>query len=137
MTVKLYTLTSNTSSRKVKAHLEAHGIEHTTQNMDSEPLSWEQLLEILMYTDNGVGDILSYRSKAYSDLTAQGIDFEELSLTELHELLVDFPRLIKAPIVITKNTTLVGFDEETVSFLKSRENRKREYEMILKQFEVA
>ena len=137
MTVKLYTLTSNTSSRKVKAHLEDHGIEHTTQNMDNAPLSWEQLLEILMYTDNGVEDIISYNSKSYIDLTKQGVNFEELSLTELHNLVVEFPRLIKAPIVITKNSTMVGFNEETTSILKSREDRKREYEEILKQFEVA
>ncbi|WP_144509908.1 Spx/MgsR family RNA polymerase-binding regulatory protein [Bacillus sp. FJAT-22090] len=136
MTVKLYTATSNTSSRKFKKHLIENKIPYVEQNMDHESLTWEQLSEILLYTENGVEDILSLRSNAYIELIQQGIDFEELTLTELHALVIENPRLIKAPIAVAKNNTLIGFHEESVAMLKSKAERRSSFMEILKQFDM-
>ena len=111
MTVKLYLATSNTSSRRIREYLENNNIQYEAQITDHEPLSFEQLKEILMYTDNGIDDIISERSKPYSDLIAQGIDFNDLTLREFHEIAYQHPRLIKAPILVTKNTTIIGYNE--------------------------
>ena len=131
MTVKAYLTTSNGSSRKIREYLESNNIQYEAQITDHEPLSFEQLKEILMYTDNGIDDIISERSKAYSDLTAQGIDFNDLTLREFHQLVYQHPRLLKAPILVAKNTTIIGYNEENLGTLKSRKERKRELSFIL------
>ena len=131
MTVKLYVLPSNTSSRKMKSFLESKKIKFEIQNMLHETLTWEQLKEILMYAEDGVDDILSTHSKDYKMLSEQGVDFEELTLTMLHGLITEHPNLIKAPIVIAKKTTIVGFSEETTSILDDRKSKKDAYLKVL------
>ena len=131
MTVKLYMTTSSTSSRKMKEYLVANNIEHDTQITDHSPLEWEQLLEILMYTDNGIEDILAPRSKAYIDLIKNGMNFDELTLTEFHRLATKHPRLIKSPIIVAKSNTLIGYNEEELSMLKSKKERREMFNLIL------
>lgn len=127
MTVKLYILPSSTSSRKTKAFLEENEVEYIEQNMMYNSLSWEQLFEILRHTENGVEDILSTRSKDYMTLTAQGVNFDELSLTELHRVIEGHPKLLKAPIIVAKGETLVGYNEEMISMLGNRKAKKKLY----------
>lgn len=127
MTVKLYILPSSTSSRKTKAFLEENEVEYIEQNMMYNSLSWEQLFEILRYTENGVEDILSTRSKDYMTLTAQGVNFDELPLTELHRVIEGHPKLLKAPIIVAKGETLVGYNEEMISMLGNRKAKKKLY----------
>lgn len=131
MTVKLYVLPSSTSSRKVKAFLESKKIKFDVQNIFNDHLSKDQLFEILEHTENGVEDVLSTISKDYKRLSEQGIDFDELTLTRLHELIVENPRLLKAPIVVAKGMTLVGYSEEIVSMLDNRETKKEAYLKVL------
>ena len=134
MTVKLYSLTSCASTRKVRKFLVTNNISHEEFKMESEPLSWEQLFDILMYTENGVEDILSTRSKGYAELVEEGIDFEELSLTELHYIIKRYPRILKTPIVVAKETTLVGYKEEDIEMLLG--NRKVKVESYLKMLDA-
>lgn len=131
MTVKLYTLPSNTSSRKAKAFLNDNNITFVEQNMFQNPLSWEQLFEILMNTENGVEDILSVKSKSYETLSKQGVDFDELTLTELYKMIVDHPKLLKCPIMVSRGTTMVGYNDEEISMLINREGKKKAFLEVL------
>lgn len=131
MTIKLYTLPSSTSSRKVRAFLQDNNLEFTEQNMYQNPLSWEQLLEILMSTENGVEDILSEQSKSYKTLSEQGVDFEKLTLTELYEVIADYPKLLKCPIMVSKGTTMVGYNDEEISMLLNRDGKKKAFLQVL------
>lgn len=131
MNVKLYTLPSSTSCRKTKAFLESNEVEYIEQNMVHDLLSWEQLFEILMHTENGVEDILSTRSKDYAELIGQGIDFDELSLTEFYYAVQRHPRLLKSPIIVARETTIVGYNEEVISMLSNRKSKKETYDKVL------
>lgn len=131
MTVKLFVLPSSSSSRKAKKFLEDNNITFSIQNMCYEPLSKEQLFEILAHTENGVDDILADKSKEYGILTEQGVVFDELSLTELHKLFVERPTLIKAPIMVKNKLTLVGYNFEEVQSLLNREDKKKEFQRVL------
>lgn len=133
MTVKLYTLTSSRSSRKAEEFLEDNNIPFVGQSMIHEPLTQEQLFEILSNSENGVEDILSKRSKDYQELTKEGIDFDELKLTELHKLIEGRPRMLRAPIMVKNQMTLVGYHEEEINMLINREDKRKEFQRTLKK----
>ena len=131
METTLYYLSSNDSFRKVKAYLNENGVSFTTHPMITNPLTKEQLFEILKYTENGVEDILSTRSKDYLNLIEQGIDFEEVSLTELHELVEKHPKLLRSPITMGKGIAMIGYVEDEITTLMDRKVRKESYLRVL------
>ena len=131
MTVKLYSIASSGSSRKAVKYLLDNNIKFVEKRMDRETLSWEQLFEILMNTENGVEDILSTRSNDYKELTKDGIDFEELSLTELYYIVSKHPKILKAPIMVAKGVTLVGYNDEEIETLNNRNDKKKAYFEVL------
>lgn len=131
MTAKLYYSYTNKSYRLMKQELIDTQTEFATQDITEDPISWEQLLEVLMHTDNGIEDLLSPKSLEYKTLIQQGVDFEELTLTQFHSLVVDYPRIIRSPILVVKDTTLIGYGKDDMSILKSREERTREHKEIL------
>lgn len=136
MTVKVYGLTSNNSIRKVRAYLEQNGITYAEQNMVSNPLSWEQLFEILMHTENGVEDILSTRSKDYKMLQEEGVDFDKLTLTEFHYIVKKHPKLLKSPIIVGKDTTIVGYNEAEIPMLGNRAEKRKTYLEVLNKIRL-
>ena len=131
MSVKLYTLPSNRSCRKAVEFFIEKNVDFVEQKMTQEPLSRDQLFEMLMYTENGVEDILSTRSKDYERLSKEGIDFEDLSLTEFHNLIVEYPRMLRSPIIVAKNTTLIGYNEDEISIFDDRSVKKETYLKML------
>ena len=62
--VTLYTSPSCTSCRKARAWLQEHGIPFKERNIFSEPLSKNEIKNILQMTVHGTEDIISKRSKA-------------------------------------------------------------------------
>ena len=66
--VTLYTSPSCTSCRKAKAWLEEHDIPYKERNIFSEPLSIEEIKEILRMTEDGTDEIISTRSKSFQKL---------------------------------------------------------------------
>lgn len=136
MTAKLYFIGSGSSLKKVRNYLQENDIDYVAQNLKDTPMQWEQLLEILMYTENGIEDILAHKSMEYAELIAKGIDFEDLTLTQFHELVVNKPKLLRSPITVIKNNTFVGYTSEDMTVLQSRESRKAGYNEILKTLQL-
>lgn len=136
MTAKLYFIGTGSSLKKVRTYLQNNNMSYASQNLKDTPLEWEQLLEILMYTENGIEDILAYKSVEYAELIAQGIDFDDLTLTQFHELVVNQPKLLRSPITVIKNNTFVGYTSEDMTVLQSREERMSGYNQILKTLQL-
>lgn len=130
-TAKLYYSFNNRSYQQIKKELIKTNTKFQVQSLNESPIEWEQLLEILMYTDNGIEDLLSVKSIDYKEMISQGVDFDEMTLTEFHRLVVKHPRLMRSPILVVKNTTLIGYNAEEMSILESRADRiKRHMEML-------
>ena len=66
--VTLYTSPSCTSCRKAKAWLEEHEIPYQERNIFSEPLTIDEIKEILRMTEDGTDEIISTRSKTFQKL---------------------------------------------------------------------
>jgi len=132
--IKLYVSPSCTSCRKAKSWLEEHDLGYEEKNIYHEPLSKDEIKEILMLTDEGTEEIISYRSQAYQDLE---VDIDTLSMNDLLELFIDEPSLIRRPIIMDDRRLQIGYNEEEIRMFLPREIRDIELAEIHERLEQA
>jgi regulatory protein spx len=125
--IRVFKLPSSPSSRKAIAHLEAVGQTVEVRNMNTEPLTFEELKEILSYTDNGVDDIIVKNGAVYKELMEQGVDIESLPLSKFYAYVKYNPRLIKAPITIGNGYMEIGYNEEAFTKFHPRGMKIKDY----------
>jgi regulatory protein spx len=109
--VTLYTSPSCTSCRKAKSWLEEHEIPYTERNIFSEPLSIEEIKEILRMTEDGTDEIISTRSKTFQKLD---VNLDAMPLQDLFELIKANPGLLRRPIIIDEKRLQVGYNEDEI-----------------------
>jgi regulatory protein spx len=109
--VTLYTSPSCTSCRKAKAWLEEHNIPYVERNIFAEPLTIEEIKEILRMTENGTDEIISTRSKIFQKLN---INVESMPLQDLYEVIRQNPGLLRRPIIIDEKRLQVGYNEDEI-----------------------
>ncbi len=109
--VTLYTSPSCTSCRKARAWLKNHNISYSERNIFSEPLSIDEIKQILKMTEDGTEEIISKRSKAYQELD---INIEEMPLQELLDLVQKHPGLLRRPIIMDEKRLQVGYNEDEI-----------------------
>ncbi len=109
--VTLYTSPSCTSCRKAKAWLEEHNIPFKERNIFSEPLSLDEIKEILRMTEDGTDEIISTRSKVFQQLD---VDIDQLPLRDLFELIQKNPGLLRRPIILDEKRLQVGYNEDEI-----------------------
>ncbi|HHQ0833800.1 TPA: transcriptional regulator SpxA [Listeria innocua] len=122
--VTLYTSPSCTSCRKARAWLEEHDIPYKERNIFSEPLSLEEIKEILRMTEDGTDEIISTRSKTFQKLN---VDLDSLPLQQLFELIQKNPGLLRRPIIIDEKRLQVGYNEDEIRRFLPR--RVRTYQL--------
>lgn len=125
--IKIFVSPSCTSCRKAKIWLEEHDLAFSEKNIYHEPLSREEIKEILMLTDEGTEEIISYRSQAYNNLE---VDLDDLSMNELLDLFVKEPSLIRRPIIMDDRRLQIGYSEEEIRMFLPREVRELELREI-------
>ncbi|PHF08038.1 transcriptional regulator SpxA [Bacillus wiedmannii] len=109
--VILYTTASCSSCRKAKAWLEEHQIDYTEKNIVSNSLTVDELKSILRLTEDGATEIISTRSKTFQELN---INIEALSLNEFYKLIIEYPQILRRPIMLDEKRLQVGFNEEEI-----------------------
>lgn len=119
--IKLYVSASCTSCRKAKAWLKENGLEFQERNIMSDPLTTDEITEILSLTETGTDEIISTRSKVYEKLD---IDFDELTLSELVDIIEEHPSLLRRPLIFDETKFQVGFNEDEIHQFIPREVRR-------------
>ncbi|EPN1186398.1 transcriptional regulator SpxA [Listeria innocua] len=122
--VTLYTSPSCTSCRKARAWLEEHDIPYKERNIFSEPLSLDEIKEIIRMTEDGTDEIISTRSKTFQKLN---VDLDSLPLQQLFELIQKNPGLLRRPIIIDEKRLQVGYNEDEIRRFLPR--RVRTYQL--------
>lgn len=120
MTVTLYISSSCTSCRKARAWLKDHNIPFEERNIIAEPLTKREIRKILRLTENGTEDIISTRSKAFQALD---VDIDDLSLTQLYQLLHDEPSLLRRPILMDDRRLQIGYNSDEIRRFLPRDIR--------------
>ncbi|MCS9999866.1 transcriptional regulator Spx [Weissella cibaria] len=121
--VTLYTSPSCTSCRKARAWLEANAIPYKERNVFKEPLTRDDIKNILRMTEDGTEEIISTRSKLFSELD---ISLDDLSLGELIEMIQKQPALLKRPLMIDEKRMQVGYNEDEIRRFLPHEVRQAE-----------
>ncbi|WP_147804996.1 transcriptional regulator SpxA [Alkalicoccus halolimnae] len=109
--VTLFTSPSCTSCRKAKAWLEEHDIPFTERNIFSEPLSVEEVKQVVRMTEDGTDEIISTRSKVFQELD---VELDSMPLQELFQLISDHPGLLRRPIILDEKRIQVGYNEAEI-----------------------
>ena len=121
--ITLYLSPSCTSCRKARAWLKDHQVPFTEHNIMTSPLTVEELRHILSLTENGTDDIISTRSKIFQKLD---VDVEELSISQLLDLIEENPSLLRRPIILDNKRMQIGFNEDEIRAFLPRDYRKQE-----------
>lgn len=121
--ITLFLSPSCTSCRKARAWLTNHQVPFLEHNIMTSPLTTEELKTILAFTENGTDDLISTRSKVFQKLN---VDVEELSISELIELIATYPSLLRRPIILDKKRMQIGFNEDEIRAFLPRKYRKQE-----------
>lgn len=131
--ITLFLSPSCTSCRKARAWLTKHDVTFQEHNIITSPLSREELLQILSFTENGTEDIISTRSKVFQKLD---IDVDELSISDLIDLIAVNPSLLRRPIILDKKRMQIGFNEDEIRAFLSRDYRKQELRQATIRVEI-
>ena len=121
--VTLYTSPSCTSCRKARAWLEENAIPYTERNVFKAPLSRDEIKNILRMTEDGTEEIISTRSKLFAELD---VKLDDLSLSQLIEMIQQQPALLKRPLMIDEKRMQVGYNEDEIRRFLPHEVRQQE-----------
>lgn len=114
--LKVFVQKNHESCRNLLNWLDNNKLKYEKRYIDKKPLSVEELLTIIHFTENGFEDILSYRVlKNQLNLTEKEID--SFTVKELATLMTKHPILIKKPIVIRGNKLFIGYNKTQVHTL--------------------
>jgi regulatory protein spx len=128
--IKLYLSPSCTSCRKARAWLDAYKLPYKEHNILTQPLSANDLKQILSRTENGTEDIISTRSLVFQKLN---VDVDELTISELIDLIEEHPSLLRRPIILDDSLMQIGFNEDEIRAFLPREYRQRELQDFMKK----
>ena len=121
--VIIYLSPSCTSCRKAHAWLEEFNIPFIERNIIKNPPTQLEFQKLMSLTENGTDEIISTRSKAFQDL---GIDINDLSLHQLHDLVQHHPEILRKPIIMYQRRIQFGYNESEIrQFVPRRVRRKQ------------
>ncbi|WP_062231400.1 transcriptional regulator SpxA [Fictibacillus sp. FJAT-27399] len=123
--VTLFTSPSCTSCRKAKAWLKENDIPYQERNIFSEPLSIEEVKQILRMTEDGTDEIISTRSKTFQELN---LNVETMPLQDLYQLIAENPGLLRRPIIMDEKRLQVGYNEDEIRRFLPR--KVRTYQLL-------
>ncbi|KMM63329.1 regulatory protein MgsR [Bacillus glycinifermentans] len=111
-----YSYPSCTSCRKTKHWLKANQIDFKERHLFRETPNHEELKHILSLTTEGFDEILATRSQAFKELN---LNIEELTVSEVVDLLIEKPKLLRRPIIVNGEKLVVGYNPgELLKLLK-------------------
>lgn len=109
--IKIYTVSSCTSCKKAKNWLNAHQLSYNEHNLAKETITKEEIMTILEKTENGIASIVSSKNRYAKSLDC---DLEELSVSEVIDIITENPRILKSPILIDEKRLQVGYKEDDI-----------------------
>lgn len=123
MTVKIFGA-SCSSTRKARQWFKDQDISYVERNILKNPLTVNELQGILRMTVDGTDEIISTRSKIYKDLN---LDMDAIPLQELLELIHQYPRLLRSPIIMDEKRLQVGYHEDDIRQFLPRKTREYQW----------
>lgn len=121
--IQIYTTPSCASCRKAKKWFDQYKIPYSEKNIFSIKLSQEDIFRMLANSENGFEDIISTRSKIFKE---KKLDPDNMSVKELANFIIEYPSVLKRPIIINENELQVGYNNEDITIFLPKELRNIE-----------
>ena len=110
--VRIYTVPSCSSCRKVKKWFYDQNIPFIEKNILSKRISENEIKDMLLLSDNGTDDIISKRSNA---IKKDGVDVDSMKLNDLISYIQENPTILKRPIIVDDTKMVVGYNPDEIS----------------------
>jgi len=121
--IKIYTKNCCDSSYKVKKWLKKYQLEFKEVNLSYQILDSTSFIHILKLSKRGTKDIIAERSDIYRKLR-KTIDFEKLQIKELFDLVQQYPKLLRTPIIIDERYLQIGFNDREIRVFIPKDYRR-------------
>ena len=132
--VLFYTSPGCASCRKAKRWLEDNHIDFLEKNIFSNLLSENEIKYLMSRCENGTEDIISTRSKAFSNLKE---NLDDLSTKQLTRFIQQNPSVLKRPILLSKRSMVIGYDDEEITSMIPHERRKEDEASTVAERKIA
>ena len=109
--ITIFTTPSCSSCRKAKKWLDDHKIGYDEKNLFNQQITIEDIDAMLRNAENGFEDIISTRSKIFKE---KALDVEDMRISELKQFILDYPSVLKRPIIIEGDKMQVGYNDEEI-----------------------
>jgi len=109
-----FTYPSCTSCRKTKKWLAAHSVSYQERHLFRETPTFDELVKILALTTEGIDEILATRSQKFKDMN---IDLNEVSLSQMVNILIEDPVLLRRPILTDGKKLIIGHNPDALNSL--------------------
>ena len=110
--VRIYTVPSCSSCRKVKKWFLDQNIPFIEKNILARPIRDEEIKDMLLLSENGTDDIVSKRSNA---IKRDGVDVDSMTINELIAYIQKNPTILKRPIIVDDTKMVVGYNPDEIS----------------------
>ncbi|MCM3002463.1 Spx/MgsR family RNA polymerase-binding regulatory protein [Priestia koreensis] len=125
--ITFYTYPSCTSCRKTKKWLSEEKAKVEERHLFRETPTYEEMMHLLSLTTEGIDELLAKRSQEYKSLD---VDVEAMSLSEVVQLMIEQPRLLRRPILTDGKKLVVGYNESALKNLVKRKMREKEMRVV-------
>lgn len=116
--IKIFVSPSCSSCRKMEKWLETKSIPFTKKNIIAQPLNEQELRDLLEKSDLGFEDIISTRSKVFSEL---GKSLEDMHTNDLIKFIIENPTVMKRPIIVDERKMQIGYNPEDITAFLPKE----------------
>lgn len=113
--IKIYISRSCSSCRKVKAWFKNEKIPFEEIDILKDPITEDDLKEMLEKSLDGTEEIISTRSKVFKE---QNIDVDSMSIKELLAFVKDNPTILKRPIIVDDTKIQVGYNADEIEIFE-------------------
>ena len=110
--VRIYTVPSCSSCRKVKKWFYDQNIPFIEKNILSKRITDEEIKNMLLLSENGTDDIISKRS---NQIKKDNVDVDSMTVNELIAFIQANPTILKRPIIVDDTKMVVGYNPDEIS----------------------
>lgn len=109
MAIQAYLYNSCTSCRKTDEILKESGVDYERREYFKDRFTKDELRTLLQQNNLTVQDVISTRSTPYKQ---HDLANRDLTDDEILDLMIEDPRLLRRPIVLSGDTVIIGHNEK-------------------------
>lgn len=110
--VRIYTVPSCSSCRKVKKWFYEQNIPFVEKNILLKNIKDDEIKDMLLLSENGTDDIISKRSNI---IKKDNVDIDSMTINELISFIRENPTILKRPIIVDDTKMVIGYNPDEIS----------------------